>query len=402
MYLMAGAIACVLALFFFAGSDDKKKQDKEGGESAAASGRASPTSSPASAPVNFPALHFASSGRLPTSLHRFRLGMTLAQAIADDPSLKDRRTQNDPGSPSPLLDPDAVLSTEGFSAGFYDEAGFSHGALIDISSDVYGIRPDDASQFDQDMLNQLGKPDAKVYAGPSEEVWVWIDGDVRIRYENRLGGTGESAIAGARTLTLAMAIYPAVIKETQNSVADSAADRDSNLEMEKNFWGEDAGREILKHLPAGLSDVRLRMTPLELRSSFPGIEFTRPYSSPEHREEVRELKSANVVTDMNLWDGLVCTIYRRWDHLSANQISDWRRRLTEDLGTPSLRSETPSKELWSYTWEDGTTKIDYTFLKDQVNAWYRDKNPDGLYWGAERANAPPSQPKPAPEVHSFF
>jgi hypothetical protein len=397
MALAAGSIICLLVLFFSMGSDEKKKQDN-GGRSATASDGGTSISNSTSAPVTFPTLHFASSGRLPIKLHRLQLGMSAAEAMAEDSSLKDFGTDK-----SPLSDPGASLCCGSFPKGFDDSAGLSEGRIISVGSDVRGISPEDALRFNKDTLGQLGKPDVEVYAGSSTTVWVWIDGDVRIRYQNAPDGR----LADKRDVGLEMAVYPELIKNLQNLGDKGTFYGDTEAAAEKHTWGENAGQDTIKQLPSGPSDVKFQMTPWQLRSALPGIELKRGYPDPERRQ-TGDLDTSNVTTGVSLWDGLVCTIYKGWNDVPADQIPEMRRHLIDEFGTPSNRM--PAKEMESITWEDDHTKIDYLFGPRverggrsfvQVQAWYRDKRPDALYFESAES-ASPSESKPSPETYSFF
>jgi len=397
MALVVGVIVCLFGLIFFVRSGDKKNDDKAHG-SAIASDAATSTSKPTPAPVSFPALHFTTSGRLPIMLHRLRLGMSAAEALTEDSSLKGFGTDK-----SPLSDPGASLCCGSFPQGFDDSASLSHGRIISVVSDVRGISREDALRFNKDTLGQLGKPDVEVYAGSSTTVWVWIDGDVRIRYQNAADGR----LADKRDVSLEMAVYPELIKTFQNLGGNRTFYGDTEAAAEKHKWGEDAGQDTIKQLPSGPSDVKFQMTPSQLRSALPGIELRRAYPDPERRQ-TGELDTPNVTTDVSLWDGLVCTVSKGWNDVPADQIPEMRRHLIDEFGTPSDRL--PVKEMESITWEDDHTKIEYLFTARvekggrsfvQVMAWYRDKRPDALYYESADS-ASPSESKPSPELHSFF
>ena len=397
MALVVGVIVCLFGLIFFVRSGDKKNDANADG-SAIAPDTATSTSSPAPAPVSFPALHFTSSGRLPIMVHRLRLGMSAAEALAEDSSLKGFGTDK-----SPLSDPGASLCCGSFPKGFDDSASLSHGRIISVVSDVRGISPEDALRFNKDTLSQLGKPNAEVYAGSSATVWVWIDGDVRIRYQNAPNGR----LANVRDVTLELAVYPELIKNLQNVGDNGTFYGDTVAAAERHKWGEDAGQETIKQLPPGPSDVRFQMTPWQVHSALPGIEFKRTYPDPDRRQ-TGDLNTPNVTTGVSLWDGLVCTVYKGWNDVPADQIPELRQHLIDEFGTPSNRE--PAKEMESITWEDDHTKIDYLFGPRvekggrsfvQVAAWYRDKRPDALFYESA-GSAGPSDPRPAPELHSFF
>jgi len=387
-----------LALVFLSGGSEKNKRDNGNG-SAPASEPAIPGPNPTPATVSFPPLHFASSGRLPVKLHGLKLGMSAAEALAWNSDLKDMRAGSDPGSPSILSDPSAILCCGG-PVGFDDSAGLSHGRIISVGSEVHGISPEDALRFNKDTLSQLGKPDREVYAGPSSIAWVWIDGDVRIRYDNAPAELVDFGRVppGARNVQLELEVYSDRVEPVQNQ---SRSERDYNASYWKHYWGEDAGHEIIKPLPAGLPDVKLRMTPWQLRSALPGIELKH---QSEHREQ-GGVDSPNVHTDVAIWDGLVSFVSRSWEKMPADQIPEFRRRLIEEYGTPSEELP-PTDGYEEITWEDGQTKIWYMFStiksgSQEVQGWYTDKLLHSQEEASDSANHP-SEFKPAPDAHSFF
>ena len=396
--LAVGAITCLFGLIIFARSGDKGK-DNNAGRSVIASDATTSTHNPTPASASLPALHFTSSGRLPITLHKLRLGMSAAEALAVNSRLQDMLADRGPGSPSILSDPSAILCC-GSPVGFDDMAGLSHGRIISVGSEVHGISPEDALRFNKDTLSQLGKPDREVYAGPSSIAWVWIDGDVRFRYDSAPADLVDlgHVPAGARNVKLEMEVYSDAIEPVQNQ---SKSERDYNVSYWKHYWGEDAGQEIIKQLPAGLPDVKLRMTPWQLRSVLPGIELKR---QSEHREQGKA-DAPNVHTDVALWYDLVSFVSRTWNNVPADQIPEFRRHLIEEYGAPSEELP-PTDGYETITWEDDYTKIWYMFStiksdSQEVQGWYTDKRLHSLDEAADSANHP-SEFKPAPEAHSFF
>jgi hypothetical protein len=397
------AIVCLLGLFFFAGSDDKGKQHND--SSLTASNGANSNPNPDSASVTFPALHFASSGRLPIKLHDLRLGMTVAEAMAEDPNLENQHTDSGSGSQPGASDPNAQLVRRSDRTGFFETASFSNGRLTYVTSTVSSISPEDASLFSRNTLVQLGKPDIEIYAGPSANAWIWIDGDVRIRYTNDPVGNP----AGARTVALSMVIYPDLIKgllaERSKPGGDPTRwDADANLELNRHDFGEDTSKVVLKELPDGLPDVHLRMTPSQVRSALPGIELTRMSESGQQGT----LEAQNVTTDVALWNGLVSFVGRTWGKVPSGQAITLRRNLMEEFGTPSARVPPVMNQFESITWENEHTKIVYMFSviasdkSHQVQAFYYDKQLQALSDANQAREHPQEQFKPAPEEHSFF
>ena len=389
-----------------ASSGSSLPQDN-GNSSATGSDKSSTGLSAASntSPTSYPELHFVSAGRLPTKLHIFRLGMSVAEAMAEDPDLKNQHGDSGSGSQPPTSDPDAQLEQGSERTDFYETASFSNGRLTYISSTVSNISPEDASLFNRSILVQLGKPDVEIYAGSSANAWVWIDGDVRIKYTNNPGGNP----AGARSVDLSMVIYPDLIKrilaERSKPGRDTTQwDEDANLEFTKHYYGDDASPVIRKQLPTGLPDVRLRMTPWQIRSALPGIELIRMSTD----QQQGELKAQDVSTDVALWDGLVSFVGRTWEKVSADQVVTLRRNLMEEFGTPSERILPVMNQFESITWEDEHTKIVYMFSvmatdkSHQIQAFYYDKRMSALSDAANAAEHPSEQFKPAPEGHTFF
>jgi hypothetical protein len=399
--LAAGAIVCLLVALISSVSGDKKQAAANRPDTA--SNNAISNSSDAPASFNFPELHFTSSDRLPTKLRIFRLGMSVAEAMAEDPELKNMHGDSGSGSQSPVSDPDAKLyqEHERERTGFDESADFFNGRLNLISDDVFNISPKDASLFNRNILVQLGKPDIEIYAGPSANVWVWIDGDVRIRYENNSGGRP----TGARSVYLTMVIYPDVIKSilvhrSKPGRDITQWDDDANLEEMKHDFGDNLSPVIRKQLPTGLPDVRLRMTPSQIRSALPGIGLIRMSSDRQQGQ----LDAQNYSTDVALWDGLASYVGRSWEKVPLDQAMALHSRLMDEFGTPSERLPPVINQAETITWEDEQTKIVYMFsvMTDKshhIQGFYYDKQLSAL---ADASDDSHEQFKPAPDVHSFF
>jgi|SRR5579864_9379346 len=124
--------------------------------------------------VNLKPFILTSSGRLPIALAGFRLGMTEAEAHAAEPELK------------------ALDSTKAGDAylyfttvqGFDVSLQFADYRLIKISSSVWKISPDDAIAFNAATSQQFGRPDKDINEGSTGYTWIWIDRDVRAKFED--------------------------------------------------------------------------------------------------------------------------------------------------------------------------------------------------------------------------
>lgn len=382
----AGLLVMVLAL---AGVGRKLAIDANSG---AAPDKAAPGSTQPVGPVNFPELHFASSGKLPNKLHIFQIGMTVADAISADPTLKDQRLTGQPGSPQPASDPNALLCCGDSSSGFTETADFTGGRLVDALSVVSGISSEDASDFDRNTIRQLGNPDIKVLGGPSAVIWVWVDGDLRIRYENR----PDDAPIGSREVTLEMAVYPLVI-----NIGSRAAQNSPWIGTLRRHWGDTSEKVVVKALPIELSGLRLRMTPWQVRSALPGLNLVR---IDEHQQQ-GEVDVPGSTTQVAFWNGELSSFSKIREDVPADQVPGLRQHLIDDLGTPS--NDGADREFETLTWEDNRTIIDYLFSAGKsanlrtVQVSYRDKQLQALY-NAEQAARHPREFNPAPVEHSFF
>jgi hypothetical protein len=393
--VVAAATGCLAVVLVLVAGDEKKEAAGNTTTKSADTGTEVMAN-----PATFPELNFHSSGRLPINLHGLRLGMSVAEAVSENPDLKNNHTGHEA---SPASDPSAELIRYSDSRGFFETASFSNGRLTLVDSSVEGISPGDASQFDKNTLVQLGEPDKRLYVGSSAEAWLWIDGDVRIRYDN----TNVGKPFGSRTVALSIVVYPELIKGlvvAKDSNVDPHLDANANLELNMNQYGEDLGEVQLKQLPAGLSDIPLRMTASQVRAALPGINLVRMTPSGQQGT----LTSQNVTTDVAIWNGHVSFVHRTWDHISIDQAREVRDRLMESFGTPSAHVPPVMNGFESITWEDDRTEITYMFSvisadnSHQVQAFYYDKELRALSNSADAAARYPEEFTPSPQEHSFF
>jgi hypothetical protein len=395
VYLGAIFVVFILAVFFIARSSDTNKTDN-GDAVDTSSDRDASAPSVATLTTNFPALHFTSSGRLPIKIGSFQLGITVADALSIDSNLENCNKDKKPPSTS---DPNVALCPSSYSVsdGFYNTLTFSRGRLELIGSDLAKVSPEDAAQFDRNTLNQLGKPDVVVNDGPSIEHWVWIDGDVRIQYVNNHYW---SESEGAHSITMQLVIYPEFLTPLDKPNYDGIR-KDDFLKLVKRGWGDDMGQVIVKPLPTGLPNLQLRMTPWQVRAALPGIVIN---TNAEHQAH-GELDTANVVTSVTFWDGMLSgfTVIR-YD-IPATQFPKLRNDLIEELGTPS--GGWPGTDVETIYWENNDIRIDYMLAakvgndgRPQVTEGFSDKRLGTLQEAAMSTQPPKYNPVPA--GHSFF
>ena len=388
-------VVLILAVFFIANIGDKKESN-HGDAASDASDSDESTPSMVSPTTNFPALHFTSSGRLPIKIGSFQLGITVADALSIDSNLENCNKDKIPPSTS---DPNVALCPSSYSVsdGFYNTLSFSRGRLELISSALTNVSPEDAAQFNSNTLNQLGKPDVVVYAGPSTDSWVWIDGDVRIHYVNTHYWS-----EGTHSITMQLVIYPEFLVGYENTSPDPAlARKDDLLKLVKTGWGDESGQIILKPLPTGLPNLQLRMKPWQVRAALPGIVIN---TNDEHQAQ-GELNTANADTGVSFWDGMLSGFrVNRYD-IPVTQYHKLRDDLIDKLGTPS--GGWPGTGFETINWENNDLYIEYMLVakvgtdgRPYVSASFSDKRLGTLYHAATSGQPPKYNPVPA--GHSFF
>lgn len=393
-----GAIFAVfiLVIFFIARSSDMNKTNNGDSADTASDSDAS-TPSVVTPTNNFPALHFTSSGRLPINFDSLQLGMSVADALSADSNLVNCQEDKNPPSTS---DPNITLcpSTHSAREEYDNSLTFSRGRLVLVISDFANVSPEDAAQFDENTLNQLGKPDVVVFDGPSAEHWVWIDGDIRIQYVNSHYWSQD-----AHSIRMQMAIYPEFLVgyEESTNTASELFRNDDLLKIVKRGWGDDMGQVIVKPLTTGLSNLQLRMAPWQVRAALPGIVIN---TNAEHQAQ-GELDTANVITSVTFWDGMLSGFrVNRYD-IPVNQFPKLRDDLIGEFGTPS--AWWPGTDFETISWENNDIYINYMLssntgkdIRPFVTASFSDKR-----LGTLQEAAMSSQPPKYNSVsagHSFF
>ncbi len=246
-------------------------------------------------------LKFASSGRLTRNVHGFTLGMSLPAALDSDPDLLDFKA-GEPYKPS-ASKLDRTLGSK-FHDGIPTETlVFVAGRLIWMDSDLSNVSPADAQEFDRSMISAFGKPDKEVYEGPIEKRWVWIDGDVRVLYDNM------PVESQGRRLELESSIYPLWISSGSKNPG-GFIDTKQLISNEKRDWGDDQAVNNFKLLPHGLENIQLGMTPQELQSEVLNVQLSA-INEHEMRGVVNDSDSFPVWS-VEFWDGIAYRIYRRW------------------------------------------------------------------------------------------
>jgi hypothetical protein len=277
--------------------------------------------------------HLSSSGRLPTALHGFKLGMSISDAKALEPNLMG----------------EGRYLSGGTHEDYYVTLGFTENRLYSIHSSLTHISPADADDFDRSTSSQFGPPDKRIYEGPDAECWVWIDGDVRARYVNSEDGDRVS-----RDLDLEVVAYPTM-------VTVESTPHPSKLVRQVSYdWGESSEPFVLKSMPTEVDGLRLGMQPWEVRSVVPGIDIS---SRSEHLSQ--GFQGGDSPTGVAFWDGRLYQFNRIHENVSASQFAQTPQQMIAVLGTPIRGWQIPLTV--DLTWEDQKIEIRCTWIDSKNN-----------------------------------
>ena len=325
----------------------------------------------------------SSSGFLPTGLQGFQLGNTVADVRNRMPTLRGATEQESK---------DLYGTT---SEGFGVALSFSENRLYRVTSELTGVSPRDADAFDRNTIMHLGKPNKNVYRGPEANCWVWIDGDVRVRYEDE-----ELSDRVSRKLELEVVDYPALMSALGAQLLGGGGESKPDLIIRaKREWGEPSEPALLKPMPSEVDGLRLGMEPWEVRKAVPGIEIT---SVSEHEATGRLIQGRNSLTVVGFWDGRLYMFNRFHENIPAAQFASLSSRIAPMLGTPILQIESPTL-VW-LEWQDETIEISYMWSDPRNNI------PPNYSVHAENkkmarfinSTAKPPQFNKAPQTRSFF
>jgi hypothetical protein len=387
IFVLALAVVLAICVALFKSTDQKPSGASESVPSQTSVSTAADGPAP-----NIGALHFASSGRLPTDFHGFRLGSSVQEAIARGPKLTDYHTG---GAPSPLNPNEDMYGDD--EDGFRLSLSFTRGRLIAVIAQVDNISPEDAVLFNKHILQQLGRPDVEVYSGPSSDDWVWIDQDVRIQYQSS-SAPWNPELKGACRAFMELSVYPEMITRVATESGDSSV-TDQFVQELKRQWGENPSPPTLKPSPTALGGVQLRMAPWQVRGALPGIQIRSDSES-----DAQGVLGGNIpTTTVNFWNGQAVSIFTT-RKIDRGGILKLRDELLAQFGTPSHLLSTKGTE--DITWEDDGVFMDYLFIENppdgpEVNVWLKDKNLDRQKLVVEMTGSPPKF-NVAPPSHSFF
>jgi hypothetical protein len=338
----------------------------------------------------FPELHIAAAGRLPTRLHGFRLGMTVAEALLADSRLKNLDHNKGEVDPS---EPNAVLETAA-SEGFFDTLWFRHGRMIQIVSAPGNLGPEDADQVQQNTLNQLGEPNIRHYVGPEKESLVWIDGDVGIDFYRYRG-----------IMELTLAAFPELIADIQDKPENEILPKAKRLEEQERFWGMIPDEPpTLKAVPSGISGMELGTQPWQVRTLVPGMDI---FSLSDGRRASGKYAREDYEVSVAFWNGSAYSICITQRGVSIADFERLRSQLIDQYGTPV--SDNQIRKSVFLEWDDGSRNLWYALEPETGQNATGERGSETTCLSDKRVfqvvhaatDGPPSF-APAPPSHSFF
>jgi hypothetical protein len=279
-------------------------------------------------PKIFSPLPIATSGRLPTSLHGFKLGMDFSEAVSHNP-----RLQNFGGGGASLNAQDEALVSEEEKTGIFMVVTFKHGRAIDIETEINGISPDDAEVVENHTFRELGAADVEIdergRSYPSRR-WVWIDGDVRIAYESR------TKTNGARDLSLRLTDYPVFLEGLRSSPGDEKQTQ-FLVHRLKQDWGAEPKPDpyASKPLPNGLEGLELGESPVQVSGVFPSADMNS--TSDETYNGSYRLSSGNEVR-FQFFDNKLMRICEDRHDVGPESFEKFRDSLAAEYGPTTSAS----------------------------------------------------------------
>lgn len=255
--------------------------------------------------MTWPELKFQSAGRLPTTIHGFRLGMSVAEALQVNSSLHNRTADKWPQGEYSYTTtlPDGMIVDLYFNRGrLYwilerpsngvTEKGYSKGYTANMS-------PEDTAQFVRNTITILGAPNLLPYTGFRERNFVWLDGDVRAKLETEVGDDGRQSVH------FDLLVFPE-LGGHQTDDATGASQAMTLIILKK--WGEDHEPPILRPMPVGLFGLRLGMVPWQVREVFPETNISSS-STSDNREMYGGFGNEQSNLQVHFWNG---TLYSFW------------------------------------------------------------------------------------------
>lgn len=326
-----------------------------------------PTPSSKELPSNVPKpLSFASGGKLPTSYQGLSLGMTQAEALAARPQLELPEEWNkDPTAQGAFLED----SPSSHSVDPSVSVTVFQGRVVTIEASKSRISPDDAKAFEDHTLGLLGKPDGSdSVPAQSRQTYVWIDGDVRIKFECY----GEADSFSPRRVGMVMTVYPLYLQ--YSGFYQFGPKAFNSIERERDWADTSPDPIVAKEVPREIAGLRLGTSPAEVRAVFGFANMRTTYN--EHIEGTLTREDGTLI-DLEFWRGRLVNV---WVHSPPSEKRVWTEQLNTlegRYGTPSawLGYAGPKGPVVTATWADNQTALSFSLMPGEQNGGAR------VLWG---------------------
>lgn len=250
----------------------------------------------------------------------------------------------------------------------------------------------------------MGRPDFVLDSGDEKTTWVWVDGDVRIRFHD--SSIGPYCESQARQIGLDLTVWPVrLAKRTQKQPGILS----TLAEQERRDWADPTEPIVTRVLPQSLSwadpgmptvvrTVQLRMTPSEVRSAVPGIDLLNLTSG--EISGLRRYEDGSEV-QISFWRAQAYRIYLSRTNLTDQDFAELYTRLARSFGTSY-----PLEEQ-AYEWKDKVVEFSILFMANEgshqgsINSSLVDREVDREEQEAECLKHPPRY-KASPKIRSFW
>lgn len=357
-----------------------------------------PSSEP---PKVYPPLRISSSGRIPTSLQGFALGMSFPDAVRLNPGLRNELGSKE-ARPSLNASNEALLH-ETNAGGISVTVEFAAGRIIDIIAEVNSIDSGDAEQIQVATFRELGTPsreiDQRDLSYPSRR-WVWVDGDARIAYQDKTQSDGSHDVDAE------LIDYPFYVHALeQPGIFDSRREQQYIVQQTKREWGAEPNPNpyVSVPLPDSIEGLKLGETPAQVSAALPNANMSG--SPDETYGGSYRFSNGNQIRFNFVGNKLAGICEDRLD-IPPGKFDEFRKNLSVKFGTPNVHNL-----LGGTGWNNGKVIFYYLINKSEqggnpfmvvcVDDRLLERQEDPKSEGKLKA-AFPSQYKAAPADHSLF
>ena len=304
-------------------------------------------------PKPFPPLHILTSSSLPASLRGFALGMDFADAVRLNPQLKNLAG----GAPS-LNSNGYAVACHKDSQGILVTVTFAAGRVIDINAELSPINSGYAEEIESTTFKELGAPskemDERGRSYPSRR-WVWIDGDVRIAFENR------ASAGGGQTVSAELVDYPVFLHGLEDpSAFDDKKQQQLLIQQTEQEWGGEPKPSpyLSVSLPNEMEGLRLGESASQMSVALHGAAMRT--STDETFSGSYRFSNGNELRFSFVHNNLESICEDRLDITPAH-FDEFHKSLSSKYGPPNIGNPL----LGTTGWTDGKVNFYYLVNKSQ-------------------------------------